>query len=74
MKIYFKKFNLRYRKFKLGLSPQQNLFYGFLTYVLVGFILLSLPWLQKTDTSLIDNLFIATSAVSTTGKYTVSVF
>ncbi len=66
--------NSKYRKFKLGLSPQQNLFYGFLTYVIVGVALLSLPWLQKTDTSFIDNLFIATSAVSTTGLVTVSVF
>ncbi len=64
----------KYLRFKLGLSPQQNLFYGFLSYVLIGTVLLSLPWLQKTATPLLDNLFIATSAVSTTGLVTVSVF
>ncbi|MGB3149647.1 MAG: potassium transporter TrkH, partial [Maribacter sp.] len=57
----------KYLRFKLGLTPQQNLFYGFLSYVLIGAILLSLPWLQKTTVPLLDNLFIATSAVSTTG-------
>lgn len=64
----------KYLRFKLGLTPQQNLFYGFLSYVLIGTILLSLPWLQKVHVPLLDNLFIATSAVSTTGLVTVSVF
>lgn len=31
------------------MSPQQNLFYGFFTYVLVGFVLLCLPIVQKTS-------------------------
>lgn len=64
----------KYLRFKLGLTPQQNLFYGFLSYVLIGAILLSIPWLQKNPVSLLDNLFIATSAVSTTGLVTVSIF
>jgi len=37
-------------------------------------LLLSIPWLQKTSVSLLDNLFIATSAVSTTGLVTISIF
>lgn len=69
-----KKINNKYRRFKIGHSPQQNIAYGFFTYILFGCILLSLPWFQKTSVSLIDNLFIATSAVSTTGLVTVSVF
>ncbi|WP_343487019.1 potassium transporter TrkG [Allomuricauda sp. d1] len=64
----------KYRRFKLSLSPQQNLFYGFLTYIVTGTLLLSLPWLQKVSVPILDNLFIATSAVSTTGLVTVSVF
>lgn len=64
----------KYLRFKLGLTPQQNLFYGFLSYVLIGAIFLSLPWLQKTNVPLLDNLFIATSAVSTTGLVTISIF
>ena len=71
---YFKKWNNKYLKFKLKHSPQQNLFYGFLTYIVVGFLLLSLPIFQKTSTSFLDNLFIATSAVSTTGLVTVNIF
>ena len=70
----FRAFNNRYTRFKLGLSPQQNLFYGFLSYIFGGWILLSLPWLQKTSAPFLDHLFIATSAVSTTGLVTVSVF
>jgi trk system potassium uptake protein TrkH len=70
----FKTLSGKYLRFKLGLTPQQNLFYGFLSYVLIGAVLLSLPWLQKTSVPLLDNLFIATSAVSTTGLVTVSVF
>lgn len=63
----------KYLRFKLGLTPQQNLFYGFLSYVLIGAILLSLPWLRKSTVPLLDSLFIATSAVSTTGLVTVSI-
>jgi len=69
-----KKLNSKYQRFKLGQSPQQNIAYGFFTYILFGWFLLSLPWLQKTAASLLDNLFIATSAVSTTGLVTVSIF
>jgi trk system potassium uptake protein TrkH len=69
-----KTFSGKYLRFKLGLTPQQNLFYGFLSYVLMGTVLLSIPWLQKTPVAFIDNLFISTSAVSTTGLVTVSIF
>ena len=71
---FFHSVSTKYARFKIGLSPQQNLFYGFLTYVLAGTILLSLPWFQKTSGAFIDHLFIATSAVSTTGLVTISVF
>jgi len=64
----------KYLRFKLGLSPQQNLFYGFLSYVLIGTIALCLPIMHKVPVSILDNLFIATSAVSTTGLVTVSIF
>ncbi|MGJ8665440.1 MAG: TrkH family potassium uptake protein [Patiriisocius sp.] len=74
MKNFISRANTKYLALKRGWSPQQNLFYGFLTYILLGTLLLCLPWLQKTSTSLLDNLFIATSAVSTTGLVTVSVF
>ena len=74
MNQILKKLNRRYQKFKLGKSPQQNLFYGFLSYILVGFALLCVPFLQKQAAPILDHLFIATSAVSTTGLVTISVF
>ncbi|MBN1407425.1 MAG: hypothetical protein JW956_06540, partial [Calditrichaceae bacterium] len=45
---------------------------GYLSYILIGWILLSLPFAQSIDTSVLDNLFTATSAISTTGLVTVS--
>lgn len=67
------RFLKRYRRFQLSLSPQQNLLYGFLVYTLIGWSLLCLPFSHKLDVSVLDNLFIATSAISTTGLVTVSV-
>lgn len=69
-----KKIIKKYRKFQLSLSPQQNLLYGFLIYTLLGWLLLCLPIVQKQMVPLLDNLFIATSAISTTGLVTVSIF
>ena len=68
---YFKNIGKTYKKFKLGLTPQQTLFYGFFTYITFGFILLCIPLLQKTPVSWVDNLFTAASAVSTTGLLTI---
>ncbi len=64
----------KYDRFKLKNSPQANLVYGFLAYVLIGWGILSLPFLQKTYVSTVDNLFTATSAISTTGLVTVSIY
>ncbi|WP_405251223.1 TrkH family potassium uptake protein [Dokdonia sp. Asnod3-C12] len=74
MRTRYNKLKLRYIALKRGWTPQQNLFYGFLTYVGVGTILLCLPWLQKTSAPILDHLFTATSAVSTTGLVTMSIF
>ncbi|WP_147677600.1 TrkH family potassium uptake protein [Algibacter pacificus] len=64
----------QYRKFQITLSPQQNLLYGFLCYILIGWLLLCLPFTHKQTATVLDNLFIATSAVSTTGLVPVSIF
>jgi len=61
-----------YRKFQLSLSPQQNLLFGFLSYTLIGCFLLCLPYFQNKPVSFLDNLFTATSAISTTGLASVS--
>ncbi len=55
------------------LTSQQHVFLGFLLYILIGFGLLCLPWLQSDRAvPIIDHLFMATSAVSTTGLTTMS--
>lgn len=54
-----------------NLSPLRVLIFGYLAYALVGWALLSLPWVQDTALSSLDTLFVATSAVSTTGLVTI---
>ncbi|RED48869.1 TrkH family potassium uptake protein [Seonamhaeicola aphaedonensis] len=70
----FQQLAKKYALLKKGWTPQQNLFYGFSTYIILGFILLCLPIFQKGNASILDHLFISTSAVSTTGLVTVSIF
>ncbi len=53
--------------------PQRQLFYGYLSYILFGTVLLCLPFSQKQYVSIIDNLFTSASAVSTTGLATISI-
>ena len=53
--------------------PERNILAGYLFYMILGFLLLLLPWCQKTDVSVIDNLFTAVSAMSTTGLATVDI-
>lgn len=53
--------------------PNKILIFGYLSYTTLGWILLSLPFSQTIDTSALDNLFTATSAVSTTGLTTIDI-
>lgn len=62
------------RKLLQAISPQQNLFTGFFLYTLVGALLLFFPFAQKQGISFLDSLFMATSAISTTGLATVSTY
>ncbi|WP_111309380.1 TrkH family potassium uptake protein [Confluentibacter sediminis] len=64
----------KYRKFQISLSPQQNILFGFMTYTFIGWALLCVPFFHKQAVSALDSLFIATSAISTTGLVTVSIF
>ncbi|GAA4967018.1 TrkH family potassium uptake protein [Algibacter aquimarinus] len=70
----FQELAKKYALLKKGWTPQQNLFYGFFTYIILGFLLLCLPIFQKGSATILDHLFISTSAVSTTGLVTVSIF
>ncbi len=55
----------------LGLSPPAVVVAGYLLYTFVGWALLSVPLAQEQVVAAIDTLFIAASAVSTTGLVTV---
>ena len=70
--LLIKKFQKWYTKFQISTSPQMNLVWGFFLYTLAGFVLLSLPIFHKVDIPLLDNFFISTSAISTTGLITIS--
>jgi trk system potassium uptake protein len=55
------------------LRPTQQVVLGFAAYVLIGTLLLALPISSQTPAPVLDHLFNATSAVSTTGLTTISV-
>ncbi|MCG3199350.1 MAG: potassium transporter KtrB [Candidatus Omnitrophica bacterium] len=62
------------RQFLAGLHPAKIAFFGYSTYMILGWLLLCLPFSQKgAGVGALDNLFIAVSALSTTGLATVSV-
>ncbi|MBN1464666.1 potassium transporter KtrB [candidate division KSB1 bacterium] len=60
------------REFIKKMHPVKVALLGYLSYVLIGWIVLSLPFAQSKETAILDNLFTATSAISTTGLTTVS--
>ncbi|MBT0587092.1 TrkH family potassium uptake protein [Alteromonas oceanisediminis] len=59
------------RQYLAGISPSAMLVQGYLFYLFLGWLALSLPWAQSVNVSTLDNLFMAASAVSTTGLVTV---
>ena len=61
-----------YSIFLLRLTPHQNIAQAVLMYTLLGWIILSMPFMNTTDVSFIDNLFTSASAVSTTGLNSVN--
>lgn len=61
------------RKFLKSLHPVTIAFFGYISYIIFGWILLSLPFMQVTDIPPLDNLFTSASAVSTTGLSTISI-
>jgi trk system potassium uptake protein TrkH len=61
----------RWRSILMHISGPKLLLLGYLSYMFLGWALLSLPVSQEVPVAAIDTLFIATSAVSTTGLVTV---
>lgn len=57
-----------------GLHPARIALLGYLSYVIIGWIVLSLPFSQQgAKAGALDNLFTTVSAISTTGLSTVSI-
>ena len=58
------------------LAPERIVIAGYLFYIVTGTLLLMLPFAQKSGAtaSFTDHVFVASSAVSTTGLSTVSVY
>jgi len=69
MKDYFNVFLYRLRT----ANPVRLVVLGYMSYIFIGFILLCFPFMHKNFVHPLDNLFIATSAVSTTGLTTIMV-
>ncbi|HBG61968.1 MAG: hypothetical protein A2Y03_07060 [Omnitrophica WOR_2 bacterium GWF2_38_59] len=69
MKDYFNIFLCRLR----AVNSVRLVVLGYMSYIFIGFILLCLPIMHKNVVHPLDNLFIATSAVSTTGLTTVTI-
>lgn len=63
----FKKYSL----FLLHLSPHQSLAQAVVFYMLAGWVLLSLPFMDNGQVSLLDNLVTAAAAASSSGLTTV---
>lgn len=57
----------------LGSTPQRQLTVGYLSYFVIGGLLLCLPFMTHESVPLIDHLFTSMSALSTTGLSTVDV-
>ena len=69
MKDYLNQFLYRLRT----ADPVRLVVLGYMSYIFIGFILLCMPFMHKNFVHPLDNLFIATSAVSTTGLATITV-
>lgn len=68
VKLSVKKYSL----FLLHLTPHQNIAQTILSYTVLGWIVLSLPFMNTTHVSFIDNLFTSAAAVSTAGLNSVN--
>ena len=53
--------------------PYRQLSLGYFSYIIFGTLLLMIPFMTMGNVTFLDNLFTATSAISTTGLTTVDV-
>jgi len=59
-------------EFMERISPVRFIMLGYFTYVVIGWLMLCLPFARSQPVSWLDNLFTSVSALSTTGLATVS--
>ena len=57
----------------INLSPPSLLALGFLSFIIIGTVLLKLPFAHQGDLTWVDALFTATSAVTITGRSVVNI-
>ncbi len=62
----------KYAVFLLHLTPHQNVAQTVLLYTVLGWIVLSLPFMTRGGVGFLDNLFTSAAAVSTAGLQTVN--
>lgn len=56
-----------------GIESAKLLFAGYIVYIVTGWILLNIPYVQNSSINSLDNLFVSASAISTTGLSTINV-
>lgn len=61
------------KQFINNLHPVKIVTLGYISYIVIGWLILSTPLTHSLPVKTIDSLFIATSAVSTTGLSTISI-
>jgi len=54
-------------------NPVTLVIYGYIVYIAIGAVLLTLPFSTNDHVSVLDNIFVSTSAVSTTGLTPVNI-
>lgn len=68
------KSNTGIANFLTSMSPVRLVTFGYLSYILFGWLILCLPWAHRgPHMNSLDNLFITVSAISTTGLTTVDI-
>jgi trk system potassium uptake protein TrkH len=61
------------KEFFSNFEPTKLIFLGYLFYIILGWILLSIPNFQNQNINSLDSLFVSASAISTTGLSTVNI-
>ncbi|MCF7911458.1 MAG: potassium transporter TrkH [Candidatus Cloacimonetes bacterium] len=61
------------KKYLEDRNPEVTLFFGYVSYIIIGVIFLSISFFRLAHIPFLDNLFITVSAISTTGLATINI-